>query len=184
MRLLLLQIAAFLLVPQLYAAERLLIMDVYVRIVPAGQIAPIPDPFIEAVVRGETPVMGEGIQALQGKSFQINPKFQDFAPLVAGVEGQKVSIQFTAAVLQSVLPVDQTCTPGACDPVLAGQAVPERHLGRLWMHCNHQTRIHEAPLKFRIRDSGTRPEMSVRACTVIRTNAKHEPLLPSATPHF
>ena len=87
MRLLLLQIAAFLLVPQLYAAERLLIVDVYVRIVPAGQIAPIPDPFIEAVVRGETPVIGEGIQALQGKSFQINPKFQDFAPVVAGVEG-------------------------------------------------------------------------------------------------
>jgi hypothetical protein len=99
MRLLLLQIVAFLLVPQLYAAERLLIMDVYVRIVHAGQIAPIPDPFIEAVVRGETPVMGEGIQVLQGKSFQINPKFQDFAPLVAGVEDQKVSIQFTAAVL-------------------------------------------------------------------------------------
>jgi len=101
MRLLLLQIAAFLLVPQLYAAERLLIVDVYVRIVPAGQIAPIPDPFIEAVVRGETPVIGEGIQALQGKSFQINPKFQDFAPVVAGVEGQKVSIQFTAAVLMN-----------------------------------------------------------------------------------
>ena len=101
MRLLLLQIAAFLLVPQLYAAERLLIVDVYVRIVPAGQIAPIPDPFIEAVVRGETPVIGEGIQALQGKSFQINPKFQDFAPVVAGLEGQKVSIQFTAAVLMN-----------------------------------------------------------------------------------
>ena len=101
MRLLLLQIAAFLLVPQLYAAERLLIMDVYARIFPAGQIASIPDPFIEAVVRGETPVIGEGIQSFQGKSFQISPKFQDFATLVAGVEGQKVSIQFTAAVLMN-----------------------------------------------------------------------------------
>jgi hypothetical protein len=89
MRLLLLQIAAFLLVPQLYAAERLLIVDVYVRIVPAGQIAPIPHPFIEAVGRGETPVIGEGIQALQGKSFQINPnqrylKFSDISPIPCG----------------------------------------------------------------------------------------------------
>jgi hypothetical protein len=99
MRLLLLQIVASLLVPQIYAAERLLIMDVYARVVPAGQIAPIPDPFIEAVVRGETPVSGDGIQAFQGKSFQVSPKFQDFAPVVAGVEGQKISIQFTAAVL-------------------------------------------------------------------------------------
>jgi hypothetical protein len=44
--------------------------------------------------------------------------------------------------------------------------------------------IHEAPLKFRIRDSGTRPEMSVRACTVIRTNAKHEPCFPPPRHNF
>ena len=90
MRLLLLEIAAFFLVPNLYADEQLLVMMVYARIVLAGQVAPAPDPFLEAAVRDEIPAIGEGIQALQGKSFQISSKFQDFAPVVAGVEGQKV----------------------------------------------------------------------------------------------
>jgi hypothetical protein len=101
MRLLLLGMAALLLVPNLYADEQLLVMTVYARIVLAGQVAPAPDPFLEAAVRDQTPAMGEGIQVLQGKSFQISSKFRDFTPVVAGVEGQKVSMQFTAAVLSN-----------------------------------------------------------------------------------
>jgi hypothetical protein len=97
MRFFFLQITAFLLVPQIYAGERLLIMDVYARIVPAGQIAPIPDPFIEAVVQGEMPVIGEGIKALQGKSFQINLVRGDFC-----ISPQKGSIQDHAAKAASV----------------------------------------------------------------------------------
>ena len=40
MRLLLLEIVAFFLVPNLYADEQLLVMTVYARIVLAGQVAP------------------------------------------------------------------------------------------------------------------------------------------------
>jgi hypothetical protein len=104
MRLTLLQILAFLLVPSLYAgeqiqAEQLLIMEVYARIVSIGQAMPIPDPFVEAIVQGQAPIVGEGLHALQGKSFRISSKFQDFAATVVGVDGEKVSIQFSAAVL-------------------------------------------------------------------------------------
>jgi hypothetical protein len=100
MRLRYLQITALLLFnPNLYAADQLLIMDVYARIVPAGQIAPIPDLFVESIVRGEPPAKTEGIRTLQGKSFQITSKFQDFAPVVSGVDDQRVSIEFSAAVL-------------------------------------------------------------------------------------
>src|SRR4029077_13147081 len=78
-------------------------------IVLAGQVAPAPVPFVEAAVRDEIPAIGEGIQALQGKSFQISSKFQDFAPVVAGVERQKVSMQFTVAVLSNgICAVTQT----------------------------------------------------------------------------
>ncbi len=34
-------------------SENLLVVDVYARIVPKGQIEPIPDPFIEAIVSGK-----------------------------------------------------------------------------------------------------------------------------------
>jgi hypothetical protein len=99
MRCLLLQIAAFFLVSNLSAAELLLVMEVYARVVPTGQAEPIPDPFIEAITRGEAPATTEGIQELQGKSFQLSSKFEDFAPVVVGLQGQRVSIRFTAVVL-------------------------------------------------------------------------------------
>jgi hypothetical protein len=92
-------LATFFLAPTLVAAERLLVMEVYARIVPIGQTEPIPAPFVESVRREETPVNSEGIHALQGKSFQISSRFQDFAPVVVGLEGQRVSAQFTAVVL-------------------------------------------------------------------------------------
>jgi hypothetical protein len=97
-----LQTIIFLLfIPNMYAAERLLIMDVYARVIPIGQTAPVPDRFVEGIVRGESPAQREGLLALQGKSFQISPNFQDFAPIVPGVDGQKVLIQFSAAVLEN-----------------------------------------------------------------------------------
>jgi hypothetical protein len=101
MRLLLLEIAVLFLVPHLYADEQLLVLTVYARTILAGQAAPVPDPFLETAARDEIPASGEGIQPLQGKSFQINSKFRDFAPVVAGVEGQQLSVQFTAAVLSN-----------------------------------------------------------------------------------
>jgi hypothetical protein len=82
-----------------HAAELLLVMEVYARVVPAGQAEPIPDPFIEAIVRGETAAITGGIQELQGKSFQISSKVQDFAPVIAGLEGQRVSVRLTAIAL-------------------------------------------------------------------------------------
>jgi hypothetical protein len=131
MRLLLVEIAVLFLVPNLYADEQLLVMTVYARIVLAGQVAPAPDPFLGAAVRGEIPAIGEGIQALQGKSFQINSKFQDFATVIAGVERQKVSMQFTAAVLPNgICAVTQyraralaTTSNGQSSPIGSSQAV-------------------------------------------------------------
>jgi hypothetical protein len=99
MRCLLLQIAAFFLVSNLSAVELLLVMEVYVRVVPTGQAEPVPDPFIEAMTRGEAPATTEGIQELQGKSFQLSSKFEDFAPVIAGLEGQRVSVRFTPTAL-------------------------------------------------------------------------------------
>src|SRR5260370_42465506 len=81
MRLLLLEIAAFFLVPNLYPDEQLLVMTVYAPIVLAGQVAPAPDPFLEAAFRDEMPVIGEAIQTLPRKSFDIRSEFQYFAPV-------------------------------------------------------------------------------------------------------
>ena len=55
----------------LIAAENLLIVDVYVRIVAAGQIGPIPDPFIKAIASGKQAPLPVGVQQLQGKTFRI-----------------------------------------------------------------------------------------------------------------
>jgi hypothetical protein len=53
------------------AEENLLIVDVYARIVPEGQIEPIQDPFIEAIVSGKQGPLPAGVQQVQGKTFQI-----------------------------------------------------------------------------------------------------------------
>jgi hypothetical protein len=44
----------------------LLIFDVYARIVPKGQIEPIPDPFIEAIVSGKQGPLPAGVQLILG----------------------------------------------------------------------------------------------------------------------
>jgi hypothetical protein len=84
-----------------HAAELLLVMEVYARAVPAGQGEPVPDPFVEAIIRGEAAVSTAGIQELQGKSFQISSRVQDFAPVIAGLEGQRVSVRLTAMALST-----------------------------------------------------------------------------------
>ena len=54
----------------LISAENLLIVDVYARILPEGQIEPIPDPFIAAIISGKQAPLPGGVQQLQGKTFQ------------------------------------------------------------------------------------------------------------------
>jgi hypothetical protein len=54
-----------------FAAENLLIVDVYARILPEDQIEPIPDPFIEAIVIGKQGPLPAGVQQVQAKTFQI-----------------------------------------------------------------------------------------------------------------
>jgi hypothetical protein len=81
------------------AADLLLVMEVYARVVPTGQGELVPDPFIEAIIRGEAAANTGGIQELQGKSFQISSRVQDFAPVIAGLEGQRVSVRLTAIAL-------------------------------------------------------------------------------------
>jgi hypothetical protein len=83
----------------LASTENLLIVDVYVRIVPEGQIEPIPDPFIEAIVSGKQGPLPAGIQQVPGKVFLITSTSRDFQGVIPGVEAQRVELSFTAAVL-------------------------------------------------------------------------------------
>ena len=85
----------------LIAAEDLLIVDVYARILPEGQIEPIPDPFVEAIVSGRQVSLPAGVQQVQGKTFQIKSASRDFQAVIPGVEGQRVELSFTAAVLSN-----------------------------------------------------------------------------------
>jgi hypothetical protein len=83
----------------LFAAENLLIVDVYARIVPEGQTGPIPDPFIQGIVSGAQQGLPAGIQQLQSKTFQVKSGSADFQAVVRGVEGQRVELSFTGTVL-------------------------------------------------------------------------------------
>ena len=85
----------------LISAENLLIVDVYARILPEGQIEPIPDPFVEAIVSGRQVSLPAGVQQVQGKTFQIKSASRDFQAVIPGVEGQRVELSFTAAVLSN-----------------------------------------------------------------------------------
>jgi hypothetical protein len=85
----------------LISADNLLIVDVYARILPEGQIEPIPDPFLEAIVSGKQVSLPAGVQQVQGKTFQIKSASRDFQAVIPGVEGQRVELSFTAAVLSN-----------------------------------------------------------------------------------
>jgi hypothetical protein len=83
----------------LFAAENLLIVDVYARIVPEGQTEPMPDPFIQGIVSGAQVEVPPGVQQLQSKAFQIKSGSGDFQAVIPGVEGQRVELSFTGTVL-------------------------------------------------------------------------------------
>jgi hypothetical protein len=85
----------------LISAENLLIVEVYARILPEGQIEPIPDPFVEAIVSGKQVLLPAGIQQMPGKTFQIKSASRDFQAVIPGVEGQRIELSFTAAVLSN-----------------------------------------------------------------------------------
>jgi hypothetical protein len=85
----------------LIPAEHLLIVDVYARILQEGQIEPIPDPFIEAIVSGKQVPLPAGVQQMQGKTFEIQSASRDFQAVIPGVDGQRVELSFTAAVLSN-----------------------------------------------------------------------------------
>ena len=95
----LLFLSILLIATPLIAAENLLIVDVYAPILPEGQLEPIPDPFIEAIVSGKEGPLPAGVQEIQGKTFRIESASRDFQAVILGVDGQRVELSFTAAVL-------------------------------------------------------------------------------------
>jgi hypothetical protein len=96
---LVLSLSILLIAAPLIAAENLLIVDVYARILPEGQIEPIPDSFLDTIVSGKHGPLPASVQQLQGKTFQIQSASHDFQAVIAGVDGQRVELSFTAAVL-------------------------------------------------------------------------------------
>src|SRR6516162_6263591 len=82
-------------VPKLFAADNLLIMDVFARVTRAGQTAPDPDPFIESILRGENSSAPEGVSQLGRKWFQINSTGQDFKADLNGIGSQRIAVSFT-----------------------------------------------------------------------------------------
>jgi hypothetical protein len=88
-----------LMVAPLVSSEYLLFVDVYARILPEGQIEPIPDPFIEAIVSGKEGPLPAGVQEIQGKTFRIESASRDLEAVIPGVDTQRVELSFTAAVL-------------------------------------------------------------------------------------
>jgi hypothetical protein len=85
----------------LISAENLLIVDVYARILQEGQIEPFPDPFIEAIVSGKQVPLPAGVQQVPGKTFQVQSASRDFQAVIPGVDGQRIELSFTAAVLSN-----------------------------------------------------------------------------------
>jgi hypothetical protein len=81
------------------SSENLLIVEVYARILLEGQTEPIPDPFIEAIVSGKQAPLPAGVQQLKGTTFQIQSASRDFQAVIPGMDGQRVELSFTAAVL-------------------------------------------------------------------------------------
>jgi len=97
----LLCVGILLIAAPLISVENLLIVDVYARILPEGQIEPVPDPFVEAIVSGKQVPLPAGVQQKEGKTFQIRSASRDFQAVIPGVEGQRVELSFTAAVLSN-----------------------------------------------------------------------------------
>jgi hypothetical protein len=89
----------FVLIPKLCAADDLLILALLARVTPAGQVQPVPDPFIESILNGGAAEAAQGVQALPRKTFQINSWPKDFESEFDGIQGQRIVVSFTALVL-------------------------------------------------------------------------------------
>lgn len=107
-----------------FAADSLLIVDVYARIVPQGVTEPIPDPFIEAIVSGQQKSLPPDVQQLQSKAFQIKSGSGDFQAVIPGVEGQRIELSFTAAVLPNGQCAVTDFQLGAASESSSGNALP------------------------------------------------------------
>src|SRR6516225_5240271 len=83
---LLLFLSILLIATPLVAAGNLLIVDVYARILPEGQIEPVPDPFLEAILSAKQVPLPASVQQLQGKTFQIRSASRDFEAVIPGVD--------------------------------------------------------------------------------------------------
>jgi hypothetical protein len=108
----------------LFAADSLLIVDVYARIVPEGATEPIPDPFIDAIVNGKPKPLPADMQQLQSKAFQIKSGSGDFQAVIQGVEGQRIELSFTAAVLPNGQCAVTDFQLGAASESSTGNALP------------------------------------------------------------
>jgi hypothetical protein len=83
---LLLFLSILLIATPLVAAGNLLIVDVYARILPEGQIEPVPDPFLEAILSAKQVPLPASVQQLQGKTFQIRSASRDFEAVIPSVD--------------------------------------------------------------------------------------------------
>jgi hypothetical protein len=108
----------------LFAADNLLIIDVYARIVPQGAAEPIRDPFIDAIVNGKQKPLPSDFQQLQSKAFQIKSGSGDFQAVIPGVEGQRIELSFTAAVLPNGECAVTDFQLGAASESSRGDALP------------------------------------------------------------
>ena len=108
----------------LLAADNLLIVDVYARIVPEGATQPTPDPFIDAIVNGKQKQLPADVQQLQSKTFQIKSGSGDFQAVIPGVKGQRIELSFTAAVLPNGQCAVTDFQLGAASETSGGNALP------------------------------------------------------------
>ena len=108
----------------LFPAENLLIVDVYARIVSEGQIEPIPDPFIEAILSGKQGPLPAGVQQVQGKAFQLKSASRDFQAVIPGVDGQRVELSFAATILPNGKCAVTDFQVGAVSESSRGNALP------------------------------------------------------------
>lgn len=89
----------WILMPRLCAADDLLILALFARVTPAGQVQPVPDPFIESILSGGAAEAAQGFEVLPRRTFQISSWPKDFESEFDGIQGQRVVVNFTALVL-------------------------------------------------------------------------------------
>jgi hypothetical protein len=58
-----------------------------------------PDPFIDSILNGGAAEPPQGVQVLQGKTYQMSSWPKDFESEFDGIQGQRAVVSFTALVL-------------------------------------------------------------------------------------